>query len=707
MTTDYSVQPSQCASDSKARQPHRLSSLTGRWPVLLLVVAWLLVSAVAAQAQELSNDTLRLRLNVTPEGIPIIEEAIWQATGETVFRDLGTPDGLSDWVPDALLPGAANAAATWSITEGENFKTAEASRDLNRKMRITWIVDLPSQGQLFRLRIRLTNRGKAAQAVDWFPAWSANWNVGMQSQWARWWKSLAYDRVEQQLGVADKIHLGSRLQSSDDAADGVAPYWIIGGPNSRIYFGLQWSGGWSAKLNGLDNGVAFSVRLPSEETQLVLKRGETIEGPALLVTPMATADETADRATWMRQRQSLAQVLYPGPAPSFPLTYNSWYAVRQQINADFLKRQVAAMSPYGFDAFVVDAGWYGSGRWRPDPEKFPNGELGDTLAALKANGIKAGLWSTPQYRASFEDSSALQIEQPAVSSIFFDGYLLDMSTDSFSTYVANHVEKLRSKFSIDYWKYDQQFFTEQTFAGVMKNVAGFENSLQAVRLANPDLYIENCQSGGRMINEFTLLLTQTSWLKDSAQTGLAHAQMNISTALNAMQFVFPWAAYRFINNLDQVDPNDDELTRLYCRSAMAGTWGISTDLSQISERQQGIVLKEIDNYRRLNRLKYSCNYDLQLPDDQADVAGVTFYDRRRMDAGVLLYRWQRNGAFDQRVLLPKLRPWITYRVTDMDTGTEIYATGDDLISNGITVPFTSERQSALLFVKDVKQPPEP
>jgi hypothetical protein len=104
----------------------------------------------------------------------------------------------------------------------------------------------------------------------------------------------------------------------------------------------------------------------------------------------------------------------------------------------------------------------------------------------------------------------------------------------------------------------------------------------------------------------------------------------------------------------------------------------------------------------LNRLKFSTVYDLQLPDESADVAGVTFYNGRRLSAGGLLYRWQRSGAFDQRVVLPKLKPWLTYRVIDVDAGTEITALGSELMSNGVTVSFGGDRLSALLFVETVK-----
>jgi hypothetical protein len=700
------VQTSDLILVREKRHPRKLSG-SPRWiHALVLCLGWTLALVFAAQAQELSNDTLRLQLNVTPEGIPVIEEAVWQATGHTAFRDLGTPDGLAAWVPEALIPEALTTTPVWSITESDNLTTAEAACDLVGGMRITWIVELPKQGQLFRLHIRLTNGGAKALAVDWFPAWSASWDVAGQSEWARWWQAIEYTRVEKPLGDSRRIRLGSTLSSSDDGDGGVNPYWVVGGSDSLTYFGLQWCGGWSAKLQGLDNGFKFSVSLPSQETQLVLDKGEEIDGPALLVTPMPGTDDTYDRALWMRQRHTLGQMLYSGPPPCVPLTYNHWYAAHQQVDDIFLNRQIAAMSPYSFDAFIIDAGWFTDGRWKPDPDKFKPDEFVQMLASLKANGIKPGLWSTPQYVSTKNDLAALAIEQPAVVSTYIGGYLVDMSQSEFVDYLVQHVQMLRNKYSVDYWKYDQPFFTEQSRAGKMKNVIGFQNAIQAVRQANPDLTIENCLNGGRMINEFTLLATQATWLSDLGGKA-PDPQGNIQVALSALDFIYPWAALRFTINLDRLDPNDDEITRLYCRSAMAGMWGISTDLAKISERQQSIALKEIENYRRLNRLKTSCLYDLQLPNDQADVAGATFYSKRRSRAGVLLYRWQRDGAFDQLVVLPKLKSWATYRVVDVDTGTEIIASGSDLIGNGVAVPFSAQRLSALLFVEPITQSQTP
>ena len=669
----------------------------------LLAFVWVLTLCFASNAQELSNDKIRLKLNVTPEGIPVIEEAVWQATGNTIFRDLGTPDGLGPWIQQSVIPAEQSATPIWEITEKDDFMTAEAELALSDRIFMTWVVELPKQGQLLRLHIRLANHGRRIQTIDSFPVWLANWDAAGQSQWVRWWRAIEYSRVEQNLDDLSRIRLASRLHSSEDDAGGVNPYWIVGGPNSRIYFGLQWSGGWSAKLQGLGNGFKFSVFLPPDESQLVLKRGDSIDGPVLYVTPTPSSDEVDDRASWMRQRHGLGRLLYSTPPLSIPLTYNNWYATRIQVDDNFLNRQISAMPPYSFDAFIIDAGWFADGRWKPDAAKFKPGEFVEMLASLKAGGVKPGLWSTPQYVSETNnDQSSLAIQEPPVMSNFIGGFLVDMAQDNFPAYMVDHVQLLRKKYSVDYWKYDQPFFSDQSNTGKMKDVIGFQTAMEAVRQANPDLLIENCSNGGRIINEFTLLTTQTTWLSDLGNSGNPDPLGNVSVALNAMEFVFPWAALRFTINFDRIDPNDDETTRLYCRSAMAGMWGISSDLSKIPDHQRDVIRQEIANYRRLNPLKFACLYDLQQPGSSADVAGVTFYSRRRYSAGTILYRWSREGAFDQHVTFPKLKSTAMYRVTDVDTGVQVTVSGSDLTTNGVDIPFSAQRLSALVFVESVK-----
>src|SRR5918912_4009357 len=109
-------------------QSHQLSRHAQWARRLVICLAWALALASAASAQVLSNDRLYLNLGVSREGIPIIKEAVWKDTGLSAFRDAGTPNGLSAWVPASLIPADAGEAPAWSITEGDDMVTAEATR---------------------------------------------------------------------------------------------------------------------------------------------------------------------------------------------------------------------------------------------------------------------------------------------------------------------------------------------------------------------------------------------------------------------------------------------------------------------------------------------------------------------------------------------------------------------------------------------------
>lgn len=511
---------------------------------------WLAAAACGwLGAAELRNAAFRVELGVDGEGRPALSSPAWSG------------------------PKRA-AAGAWRISEDAVFHRAELDQELPGSLRMTWVVELAREGALVRLHGRMANRGAAPARVDSFPVWAEAWNVP-GAKTLRWWDAVTFRASESGLGTG---RLGSRLHSSEEK--GANPYWMVG----DLRFALEWCGGWEARIEG----GAFAVRLPPEETQLVLAPGESMEGPALWVSAGAS------RAAWMSRRWTVRRALYGGPPPAYPLVYNHWYAMRFNLTAAALRAQVEAAPTYGFDAFVIDAGWYGkTGEWTPAASKFQPGEFEGLLRNVKERGMKAGIWSCPQFVDEPADALPPEVDRPGHFLKLINGHLLDLAA-VFRQRLPSHVAMLRERYSADWWKYDQALFVQETRGGAMRNVRAFQDALGAVRRGNPDLVIENCQSGGRMINEFTALATDMHWLRDGGINGLKHARQNIETVLGALEFLPPWTAFRWTNRPDEIA--DPELLRLYCRSAMAGVWGISADQAKIAPAQRAVILKEVRHY---------------------------------------------------------------------------------------------------------------
>jgi hypothetical protein len=663
------------------------------------------LSALPAQGAELQNKILKLTLGFTPNGVPVVEQGVWKKTGQPVFTDTLASDTLDDWVPEKFIP-AQLPPIDWQFSEDYNFLRAEARRELLNGLRLVWIVELGRSSSSFRLKMRLENGNTQTLGIKWFPTWNANWQMGNQAERLKWWSALSYLPNEKEVKSDGKVVLGSHLHSSDNVFEGEMPYWVIGGKDQLTFFALEWCGGWEARLRANSGTFSFAVRLPQDDTQLQLAAGETIEGPALWVTPTIAGSEALHRRDWMYQRRVMSRRLYHVPPPAFPLNYNNYYATFSELDGNFIQRQVEAMDGYGFNNFILDFGWSRNvGTWEADTTKFPQNQFEELLALEQEKGANVGLWTCPHLtaRESIPGGAAV-VDDSNIFNRRVDGYLLDLAGSDFTSLLSNHVTDLRLRYQMNWWKYDQFIFFDDTESGLMKNVVAFQEALRTVRRENPDLAIENCMNGGRMINELTAMTSQAIWLRDSSDTGLEHARLNIETTLGAVEFLFPWLAYHFTNNFDQMDANDDELTRYYCRSAMAGSWGISSDLSAIPERQRRIIFKEIKFYRQLNGLKLNYIYDIEQPGENQAAAGITFYDWKQQRAGLLLYRWDRANAFTHHVNLRLIKPDKTYKICDVDARTETIVRGEDLLQQGLDVAFDAKRLSALIFIEPVSLP---
>jgi len=658
----------------------------------------------SATTAELNNETVNLILGHTPHGAPRLVSCRWVESGEILFSDIETEADLGNWVPGSLKSKPVKING-WRHIDDNTFLRAESECELSEGIVMTWVAELDRKSSLIRLSVRAENRGNKPVKADWFPAWSATWSLAGKADTLHYWESLSFTPIKVPLRYDVITTLSSKLHSSDVTEDGKNPYWFITSGKARMYFGLEWCGGWKAEFSGIPGGVHFHVFLPDDETQLTLASGESITGPALMVAPVLSTDEAAGRAEWMKLRKSLAARIYGVSGPSFPFTWNHWYTVRFEIDEKYLARQIGAMDPYGFDYFIVDAGWYKAcGDWTPHPEKFSSGVFEELLKQVQKKRVRTGIWSCPQFvDPDIKTPPNLVIDdRPGFHRTFIDGMLIDYVRSDFDTYLLQHIRELRRSYHIDWWKYDQNFFTAETRNGQMKNVVALQKALTTVRKAFPDLYIESCQSGGRMLNEFTVLSSQTQWIRDGGHTGIAHARSNFAEATQALGFLPPWAVLRWINRPNENDQDNDEFTRMYCRSAMAGVWGLVADLPLIGDRQRSVILKEVERYRRLNALKYDCLYDIFYPTTGVPAAGIIFYNADRTRAGLLFLRWDAENDFEFPIALDRIHSQKDYRVEFVDSGNVHIVPGYKLQGKGLILPFAKTCMSLLVFVEAIE-----
>ena len=360
------------------------------------------------------------------------------------------------------------------------------------------------------------------------------------------------------------------------------------------------------------------------------------------------------------------------------------------------------MQPYNFDVFVVDAGWYESvGNWTPNKRLFRKGEFENALKQVRQNGIDVGIWSCPWLITEDNKNQQTDTKKTKYYNKFMNACTLDLVETNFSSRLKDHILSLEKQFQLEWWKYDQELFAERPIHGKMKNVIALEKALAEVRNSFPSLNIENCMSGGRMINEFTDQISQSHWIRDGGQTGIEHANSNIREALGSIQLLSPLKVQRWTNRIDEIAEDDSELLKLYCRSAMIGVWGISTDLSKIGNKQSEVILNEIDYYRALSILKKSLVYYILLPCDDSELSGIIYYDNNKTSLALMLFRGNSSGSINHNIKFELLKNE-KYSLYNVDTKEKNILSSENFPNTTYQITLKEGELSALYFLTMIK-----
>ena len=129
---------------------------------------------------------------------------------------------------------------------------------------------------------------------------------------------------------------------------------------------------------------------------LTLAPGDTITLPRAVFT--ATAGDLDDAANQMHRYQRA--FLVPRVAANQPplVQFNTWFPLGPAVNIANTIEAADAAAAIGAEVYVLDSGWYTSGRLgahpgrlQPDPRKFPRG-LEELANHVHDKGMKFGLW---------------------------------------------------------------------------------------------------------------------------------------------------------------------------------------------------------------------------------------------------------------------------------------------------------------------------
>ncbi len=313
------------------------------------------------------------------------------------------------------------------------------------------------------------------------------------------------------------------------SCDRAWPYYRItceGGFGYNIAIG--WPGNWKCLIEGERGGFRFKAK--QEYTKFYLKPGETARSPRIVVMAF---DGDSDRGinVWRRWMfaHNLPRTRGGMITPKMCFTHSGggeeFTLATEENQCSAINRLIEkGVTP---DIWWIDAGWYPcydesgvkrwvrTGKWYPDPEKFPNG-LGPVGKLCDRNGIQFLLWFEPE-RISLKywpdenpKEYVLKLKEPMNNDFLDSQGLLDLGNPECREWLTALVKKVMSEGGVKVYRQDfngnpfplnwwLQNDGEENRTGITENkhIQGYLRYWDDLLFDIPDLWIDSCASGGR------------------------------------------------------------------------------------------------------------------------------------------------------------------------------------------------------------------
>ena len=437
-------------------------------------------------------------------------------------------------------------------------------------------------------------------------------------------------------------------------------------------------------------------------------------------------DVLGNRRTWQNE--------------SYPLTVNNSWGSGMQVDEALALKMIRDSAELGLEMFHMDAGWFRSvGDWYPDPKKFPNG-LAPIADAAHKSGLKFGLWVDWAQAGLSTAPGALNARDPKVHDWLttdlppdwkpeeFKGQTIDIGDPAAHAWTQAEVERIVRDYHLDMLEHDGYlvamgcirkdhphaspdfakssihkdsgfyFFESANSTDVSYHaVRAYYETHSKLREDHPDLLLEVCNDGGRMVDfgsaahadYFSITDTYDPLSNRRAFFDTSH----VLPAAMLESYVEAWSTPRLENFLYML------------RSGMMGWMSIMQDTTKWSAEQHAAAKEEFRLYKdRLRPLIRNADmYHVSERPDGVHWDGLEYFDANTGKGVLYAFHGSDVGETPHTFFMKGLQAGRNYKVMFHDKSSpDTTMAGEELLRKGLRLNLPIANSSELVFIEQVE-----